>query len=130
MIRRLANLNRVSVLLAFAVYFVRGAWWFTPFFSRRYKFSPDLENETLPDKPIFIMVITLASSVLFYALDILARGDALEFAAWVGAGFLAANTVNIAINPVNLRPLLFGAINGSRHVTGTLIVCMILNALQ
>lgn len=133
MINQLANLNWVSVLLAFAAYFILGALWFTLFFSKPYKISLGRENETLPNKPIFIigpalcsLVITIASTILFYALNISSFSAALEFSLLIGFGFLVANTVNIAINPNIPRPILYGIISGSYHLAGILMISVIL----
>ncbi|MFC0183113.1 hypothetical protein ACFFJX_11310 [Pseudarcicella hirudinis] len=60
MINQLANLNWVSVLLAFAAYFILGALWFTLFFSKPYKISLGRENETLPNKPISLSGLLFA----------------------------------------------------------------------
>lgn len=137
MISLLANLNWISVLLAFVAYFLLGALWFTLFFSKQYKISLGRENETLPNKPIFIvgpaicsLVITIASAILIYALNIQSFGDAMEFALIVGVGYLVANTVNIAINPNIPRPILYGIISGSYHLVGILIVSAILVAMK
>ncbi|MFD1818390.1 Protein of unknown function [Pseudarcicella hirudinis] len=133
MINQLANLNWVSVLLAFAAYFILGALWFTLFFSKPYKISLGRENETLPNKPIFIigpalcsLVITIASAILFYTLNISSFNAALEFSLLIGFGFLVANTVNIAINPNIPRPILYGIISGSYHLAGILMISVIL----
>lgn len=132
MISQLANLNWMSVLLAFVVYFFLGALWFTLFFSKPYKTSLGRANETLPNKPIFIvgpalctLVITLASAVLFYALQISSYGQAWEFALLMGIGYLVANTVNIAINPNIPRPILYGIVSGSYHVVGMITISMV-----
>jgi hypothetical protein len=137
MMSQLANLNWISVLLAFVAYFLLGALWFTLFFSKQYKFSLGRENETLPNKPIFIvgpalcsLVITIASAILFYALKISSVGDAVEFAFLIGIGYLVANTINIAINPNIPRPILYGIISGAYHLVGILIVSMILVAMK
>jgi hypothetical protein len=137
MMSQLANLNWISVLLSFVAYFVLGALWFTLFFSKPYRISLGRENETLPNKPIFIvgpalcsLVITIASAVLIYAMDISSIGEALEFSLLVGIGFLVANTVNIAINPNIPRPILYGIISGSYHLVGILIVSIILVAMR
>jgi hypothetical protein len=137
MISQLANLNWISVLLAFVAYFMLGALWFTLFFSKQYKISLGRENETLPNKPIFIvgpvlcsLVITIASAVLFYELNISSFGEALEFAIVIGIGFLVANTVNIAINPNIPYPIHYGIISGSYHLVGILIVSSILVAMK
>ena len=137
MIQLLANLNWVSVLLSFVVYFVLGALWFTLFFRKPYKISLGKASETLPNKPIFIVgpalcsfVITLASAILIYALHIQSFGQALGFAMLVGVGYLFANTVNIAINPNIPRPILYGIISGAYHLAGILLVSVILVAMQ
>ena len=137
MISQLANLNWISITLAFIVYFVLGALWFTLFFSKSYKVSLGRENETLPNNPIFIvgpaictLVITIASAILISALTISSYGGALEFALLVGIGFLVANTVNIAINPNIPRPILYGIISGAYHLVGIGIVSIILVAMK
>ncbi len=137
MISQLANLNWISVLLAFSAYFVLGALWFTVFFSKPYKISLGRANETLQNKPIFIvgpalcsLVITIASAILIYALPVSSFNDAFKFALLVGIGYLFANTVNIAINPNIPRPILYGIISGSYHVVGILIVSVILIAMK
>ncbi|UPK69489.1 DUF1761 domain-containing protein [Chitinophaga filiformis] len=133
MISQLANLNWISVLVAFAGYFILGALWFTLFFSKQYRTSLGRENETLQNKPIFIvgpaicsLVITVASAVLIYALNLQSFDDALKFSFLVGIGYLFANTVNIAINPNIPRPILYGIISGTYHLVGISFVSIIL----
>lgn len=134
---QLANLNWISVSVAFIAYFLLGALWFTLFFSKQYKISLGRENETLQNKPIFIvgpalcsLVITIASAVLIYALNISSFGDALKFSLLVGIGYLFANTVNIAINPNIPRPILYGLISGTYHLVGILMVSIILVSMR
>ncbi|MES2779968.1 MAG: DUF1761 domain-containing protein, partial [Bacteroidota bacterium] len=117
MISLLAHLNWMSILLAFVAYFMLGALWFPLFFNKPYKISLGRENETLVNKPIYIvgpalctLVITITSAVLIYALNIQSLGKALEFSLIIGIGYLVANTVNIAINPNIPRPILYGII--------------------
>lgn len=138
MISQLANLNWISVSLAFVVYFLLGALWFTLLFSKQYKISLGRGNETLQNNaPIFIvgpaicsLVITIVSAVLIYALNIRHFADALEFAIVIGIGYLFANTVNIAINPNIPRPILYGIITGTYHLLGILIVSIILITMK
>ncbi|WP_217603409.1 DUF1761 domain-containing protein [Chitinophaga sp. GbtcB8] len=138
MISQLANLNWVSVSLAFVVYFLLGALWFTLLFTKQYKISLGRENETLQNNaPIFIvgpalcsLVITIVSAVLIYALNIRHLADALEFAIVIGIGYLFANTVNIAINPNIPRPILYGIITGTYHLLGIVIVSIILITMK
>ncbi len=135
MISQLANLNWISIALAFFAYFLLGALWFTLLFSKQYKISLGRENETLQNRPIFIVgpalctfVITIANAILIYALHIQSFRGAIEFSLIVGVGYLFANTVNIAINPNIPRPILYGIISGSYHLLGILIVSIILVA--
>jgi hypothetical protein len=137
MMTQLANLNWISVLIAFVAYFMLGALWFTLFFSKLYKISLGKEGETLPPKPIFIvgpalctLVITITSAIVIYALNISSFGAGLEFAALVGFGFLVANTVNIAINPNIPRPILYGVISGSYHLVGISMASSIIIAMK
>ncbi|MEA5256609.1 DUF1761 domain-containing protein [Arcicella aquatica] len=133
MINQLANLNWMSVLIAFTLYCFEGALWFTLLFSKQYKISLGRENETLPNKPIFIigpaictLVVTIVSAILMYALNISTWAQMFEFSLLTGIGYLVANTFNIAINPNIPRPILYGIISGSYHLVGILITNSIL----
>lgn len=134
----ISDLNWFGVLLAFVPYFILGALWFTLLFKKQYAVSLGRENEQQQSiAPIFIVgpavctfIITLASAILMSALNIESYGDALMFAVIVGCGYLVANTVNIAINPNIPRPLLYGAISGSYHLVGILVVSIILVSMQ
>lgn len=138
MITQLSNLNWISVLIAFVAYFILGALWFTIFFKKQYAISLGKENQ-LPAKPapIFIigpaicsLVITIATAILIYALGITSYGQAIEFALLIGVGYLVANTINIAINPNMPNPIHYGIISGAYHLTGILIVSIILVAMK
>lgn len=133
MMGQLTNLNWIGVLLAFFVYFILGALWFTVFFSKQYKISLGRDHETLPNKPIFIvgpalctLVITIATAILIYMLNISTLKEALAFSLFVGIGYLFANTLNIAINPNIPKPILYGLISGSYHLVGISMVSVIL----
>jgi len=137
MINQVPNLNWISVLIAFIAYFLVGALWFTLLFSKWYKRSLGRENEILENKPIFIigpalctLIITLASAILIYALNITSLKDGFEFSLLIGVGFLVANTVNIAINPNIPKPILYGIISGTYHLTGILIANTIIIAMK
>lgn len=137
MINQLANLNWISVTIAFVVYNVVGALWFTLFFTKPYKISLGKENETLPNKPIFIvgpaictLVITIVTALLMYTLNIQSFSEALEFSLFIGFGYLVANTTNIAINPNIPKPILYSIISGSYHLVGIVLVGVILVAMR
>ena len=138
MIQVISTLDWLSVLLAFVVYFVLGALWFTLFFKKIYFLSLGKENEP-QQKPalLFIigpafcsLVITMATALLLYALGIHTYAGAIELALLVGLGYLFANTVNIAINPNIPRPILYGMISGFYHLVGIVLVCIILVAMK
>ena len=138
MISQLSNLNWAGVLIAFIAYYMLGALWFTLFFKKQYAISLGKEN-SLPQKPapIFIIgpaicsfVITIASALLMYALNISSISSAIEFALVIGIGFLVANTINIAINPNMPRPIYYGVISGAYHLTGILIVSIIIAVMK
>lgn len=138
MINLLSHINWVAVLVAFLAYFILGALWFTLLFSKQYSASLGKENESAQKPaPIFIigpaicsLVITIATALIMKALNIQSYDNAIEFALIIGVGYLVANTVNIAINPNMPRPLYYGFISGSYHLTGIVIVCLILTAMN
>ena len=138
MISQLSNINWISIAVAFFAYFFLGAMWFTLLFKKQYAISLGKENQ-LPAKPapIFIigpavcsLVITITSAILMYALGIDTYGKAIEFAFIIGIGYLVANTINIAINPNMPNPIHYSIISGAYHLTGILVVCLILVAMK
>ncbi|MBO9657736.1 MAG: DUF1761 family protein [Chitinophagaceae bacterium] len=83
--------------------------------------------------PIFIigpmictLIITIATAILINELHIQTIAGAISFALIAGVGFLCANTVNIAINPNMPHPIFYSIITGSYHLTGMVIVSLIL----
>ena len=138
MINQLASLNWISVLAAFFAYSMLGALWFTLLFVKPYKVSLGKANQDLQNnKPIFIvgpmlctLIITIASAILIYALNLQTTIDAIQFALLVGVGYLVANTVNIAINPNIPRPIMYSAISGSYHLLGISIASIIIVVMK
>lgn len=138
MIQSFTAVNWPGVLTAFVPYFLLGALWFTVLFKKQYLISLGKENAPRQKPaPVFVvgpaiccLVITLATALLAQALGISSYTSAIQLALVVGMGFLAANTVNIAINPNIPRPLLYGLISGAYHVVGIVIVCVILLAMK
>ncbi len=138
MIHLFSALNWLGVLTAFAGYFFLGPLWYLLLFKKQYTQSLGRENQPqTPPAAIYIvgpavcsLINTITSALFMYALDINSYGTALEFAFIAGLGYLVTNTVNIAINPNIPRPLLYGAISGSFHLVGSVIVCSILYAMK
>ena len=137
MIGQLQNLNWISVLVAFVPYFLLGALWFTLVSSKPYRKFSGEENETLTNSAIFIagpalcsLVITFATALLIHILQIHSVENAAELSIIIGIDYLVANTFNIAINPNIPRPILYGIISGTYHLTGIMVVCIILAAMK
>ncbi|WP_198661715.1 DUF1761 domain-containing protein [Lewinella sp. IMCC34183] len=125
-------------MLAFLAYSVLGGLWFTVFFKRAYASylgkTPDTLNNTSPiymaGPAVCSLVITVTTAWLMQALGIRTYAAALAFALMIGVGYLVANTVNIAINPNMPQPLRYGALVGAFHLTGLLLVSLILVACE
>jgi Protein of unknown function (DUF1761) len=134
----LTAVNWLSVLLAFVAYFLLAPLWYMFLFPTQYRVSLGRKpDEPQPSDPLFIvgpavcaLIITLTSAVLFYALNITTYGNAVLFATLIGIGYLVANTVNIAINPNIPRPFLYGFVSGGYHLTGMLLVNLVLVAMR
>ena len=134
----LSDIHWLSVLAAFAAYFLLGALWYMVLFPQTYKVSLGKANEALHNESalfvvgpgVCVLAIVLATTLLFYALRITTYGDALGLAAVVGVGYLVANTTNIAINPNIPRPFLYSTITSGYHLVGITLSCLILAALR
>ena len=134
----LTAVNWLSVLLAFIAYFLLGPLWYLLLFPKQYRVSLGRKpDEPQSSNPLFVvgpavcaLIITLTSAVLFYALNITTYGNAILFATLIGIGYLVANTVNIAINPNIPRPFLYGFVSGGYHLTGMLLVNLVLVAMR
>ena len=138
MINVLSSINWISVLIAFLAYFMLGALWYLKLFSEIYKVSLGKDGQELNNEgPLFIvgpglcvLVSVLASTILFYNLDITTYGGAIEFAMIIGIGFLVSNTTNIAINPNIPLPLLYSAITSGYHLVGITMTSLILFVMR
>ena len=134
----LSNIHWMSVLAAFAAYFMLGALWYMVLFPQTYKVSLGKANEALNNESalfvvgpgVCVLVTVLATTLLFYALHITSYGDAMSLAAIVGIGYLVANTTNIAINPNIPRPFLYSSITSGYHLVGITLTCLILTVMR
>lgn len=126
-------------LAAFLPYTILGALWFTVFFVKPCQAALGKANRDLNNKaPIFVVgpmictfVITLATAMLIYALNIQTVDNALQFGLVVGLGYLVANTLTLAINPNIPHPVQYGLITGCYHLTGiTNCLCVIIVVMK
>ena len=80
--------------------------------------------------PLLCGAFTIATTAfLLRALSITEYDRALALGAIVGVGHLGAMTVNIAINPLFPRPLLYSLVNVPFFLIGSLMSCAILTAM-
>ncbi|MFF3399211.1 DUF1761 domain-containing protein [Streptomyces sp. NPDC002659] len=133
----LGDVNWIGVLVAFLAFFVLGALWFALLFNKAYNISLGRDASARQEgsalfyagPALTVLVTTITSAVLMAALGIDSYPDALLFGLIVGAGYLVANTVNIAINPNFPRPLFYALISGAYNLLGSVLASAILVAI-
>ena len=73
---------------------------------------------------------TLTSAVLLRALHVTSIGDAIAFGLIVGVGYLAAMTVQIAINPNFPRPFFYAVLNAPFFIVTSIITALLLTLIR
>lgn len=138
MIAIFAQVDWLAVLTAGIAHFFLGGIWFAILFGKRYAAALGIADRP-PQKPgpLFLIgpfvcgLVTIAiSAVLLRASHAETYGAALSLGMVVGVGYLAAMTVNIAINPLFPRPLAYALVNAPMFVIGSLMSCAILFAMS
>lgn len=138
MMNTFAQINWTSVALASLASFVLGGIWFTALFPKPYALALGREREpkTKP-APIYLIgpllcgiVTTVTSAWLITALHVDTTAGALAFGGLVGCGYMAATTVNTAINPNIPRPLFYGVVSGSYFAIAGVLTSVILVAMK
>lgn len=132
------HVNWLAVLVASLAHFGLAGAWFAGLMARPYVYALGIADRPAQKQgslflvgPLLCSALTISTSaVLLLALGITSYGRALELGAVVGIGYLAAMTVNIAINPLFPRPFLYAAINAPFFVMGSLASCAILVAMS
>ena len=132
----LGSVNWIAVLLAVVAYTVLGGVWFAGLFAKPYATALGRESTPKPTQPalffggpaVATLFVVTTTAALMSALGIETVVDAVVFALVVGIGYLAANTVIIAINPNMPRPLSYSLISGAYHLVGIVITALILVA--
>lgn len=132
----LGSVNWIDVLLAVVAYTVLGGVWFAGLFAKPYAAALGRESTPKPTQPalffggpaVATLFVVTTTAALMSALGIETVVDAIVFALVVGIGYLAANTVIIAINPNMPRPLSYSLISGAYHLVGIVITALILVA--
>ena len=133
-----SEINWLAIILATLAYFILGAIWFTPLFGNAYDKALDSKRTKGQKWPaiyyagpfVSALVATTTTAVLLYALHVEQISDALQLGLIVGVGYAMSISFNNAINPKTPRPLLYGAVTGSYHVVGIVIVAAIIFAMR
>lgn len=126
-----------AVAVAALAYFFLGALWFSPLFGGAYDRALGVARSA--DRgwaPVYFVVpfagslaLCAATAWLFGAADVATFAEALALGLAVGIGCAASVSFTNAVNPKTPRPLLYGAVTGSYHAVGALVVCAILFAI-
>ena len=138
MVQALSHVSWLAVLVAAVANFVLGGVWFAALFDKAYAAALGIADRPA-SKPSALMLagpfvcslFTIATTaVLLRALGVTTYGDAAGVGLVVGIGYLAAMTVNIAINPLFPAPFRYAAINVPYFVVGSVLSCLVLTAMQ
>ena len=125
------------MLAAIVAHFVLGAIWFGALFAKPYARALGIEDRPASrPAPIFLIgpllcggVTVLTTAILLKALDVDGYGGAIALGGVVGAGYIGATVVNVAINPLFPHPLRYALVNVPMFVIGSVMVSVILVAL-
>lgn len=138
MLSAFLHINWLAVLAATVAHFALGGVWFSLLFAKPYAHALGIEDQA-PTKPapIFLLgplvcgAITITTtSFLLRALGVTDYTNGLILGGIVGLGYLGAMTINIAINPLFPRPLLYALVNVPMFAIGSLMSSAILVALS
>lgn len=138
MLEALTHVNWLAVLAASVAHSVLGGVWFAGLFAKAYARALGIADRPAQKPgPLLIIGPFVCSAVniattawLLKALAITTYGDGLALGLVIGVGYLAAMTVNIAINPLFPRPFRYALINAPMFIIGSLISCSILVAMS
>lgn len=138
MIEAISQLNWLAVVIAVIAHAVLGGVWFTALFGRQYAAALGIaDRPTEKPAPIFVMgplmcsVFTIVTTaVLMRRLGIGEVAEAIGLGAFIGVGYLAAMTMNIAINPLFPRPFRYALVNAPMFVAGSMLAAAILAAMS
>ncbi|MBA3404988.1 MAG: DUF1761 domain-containing protein [Gemmatimonadaceae bacterium] len=132
------DISWLAVIVATLAYYILGAIWFTPLFGRAWDTAIGFrrpKGHRFP--PIYYVVplissfvVTVATAWLVSALDIDLLSDALLLALIVGIGYAVSISFNNALTPHTPRPLMLGAVTGTYHLLGIVMVSAILVSLK
>ncbi|MEA3536998.1 DUF1761 domain-containing protein [Rhizobium sp. CC-YZS058] len=118
-----------AVFVAAVAVMVLGFLWFAVAFKRRYAVvlgrvgQPDAMGPLFivgPSICVFVTAFTIA--YLMSAQRVASLREALGFGAVVGLGFLAATSMNMAINPNIPRPIAYGLLSSAYFFVSSVLI--------
>ena len=130
----LSQISWLGVAVATVASFALGGVWFTALFGRAYSTALGRAHDPSAKPPMLMiagpavwsLVTAVVMALLMTALGIETMGSAIGFGLLVGLGLLAATSANTGINPNIPKPLLYGAISGTYHLTAGLVIATLL----
>ncbi len=133
MFHALGKVNWLAVVAAVGAYLLWGYVWYSFVVKRAYVVAlgrgPRTGVLSLVGPLLCLTVTTIASAAMMRAFAITSYTGALEYGLIVGLGYLVPMVVNIAINPLFPRPLLYSLINAPFFLVGSVMVSLILVAI-
>lgn len=128
----------IAVIVAGLLYFVFGGLWFSKFaFGKKWDEALGFDRpEGWKETTIYFvgpavgsLVASVAMALLGHGVGVASFGDAVSLGLVTGIGFAATVSVTNAINPKIPKPLLYGAVTGSYHVLGAVLLAVIQYAI-
>ena len=133
MVDGFAHLNWLAIIAAVIAYFILGGIWFPLIVKRAYMRALESEMRSgalsLVGPLACITVTTITCAMLIHLLGVTSYIGAIQFGLLVGIGYLTPMTVNIALNPLFPKPLLYSVINAPYFIGGSVLVSLILVAM-
>lgn len=136
MLNEITNLNWLAVALGALAYYVLGAAWFTPLLGRAWDRAIGFERA--PGHrfaPIYYLaplvnavVVAIAIALIITASGAHEVSESIQVGLIVGLAAVAISVTN-AVTPNTPRPMLLGAVVGGYHLTGAVLVSVLITAV-
>ncbi len=126
--------NPIPVVIATVACTVLGGVYFTVVVAKPYAAVMGRSEEPAWQPPasafagqfVSTLLVVLTSAVLLNSLQVTALGTGLAFGLLVGIGYLAAQTLNIAINPNFPQPFRYTVLNAPYFLACSLITSAVI----
>lgn len=130
--------NPIAVLAATLACMVLGGLYFTVIVAKPYAAVMGRQDQPAWQPPpsafagqaVATLLVVFTSAVLLNTLEVTEIGTGLVFGLVVGVGYLAAQTLNIAINPNFPHPFRYTLLNAPYFLVCSLLTSVIITALS